>query len=111
MWRLLLAVCATRSEGFDSCSAHTHRAEATIVEEILHRDLARQVAEERDTVVCAVISVGVTEGLEVFCEVEQVRHTLDAATSSRDRRRLRDGIDTDTLVTTVDVTEATSDRL
>ena len=85
--------------------AHTHGGETAIVEEVLHRHLAGEVAEEHHAVVGAFFGRGVAQRRHLVGEVHHIVDVLDALTCCGGRGRLRDGVDTYVLLAAVDVAE------
>ena len=81
------------------------------MEEVLHSHLAGEIGEHHHAVVGAILSRCIAKRRHLVGEVHQVFHILDSLTSSGGSRRLRDGIDTHVLLTTIDIPKTTGDAL
>ena len=97
--------------GLHRAAAHAHRRESAVVVEVLHRHLAREVREERQHVVGAVLGRGVAQRSHAVGERHQVAQPQHAASRGGRRRRLRHGVDPHVLLTAVDVAETAGDGL
>ena len=97
--------------GSHGAEAHAHIREATVVEKILHGHLAGEVGEHHDTVVGTLVSTGIAQRRHTVGKVEELVHALHTGTGRCHRGRLGNGIDTDMMLTAVDVTETAGDTL
>ena len=96
--------------GAHRAAAHAHRREAAVVEEVLHRHLARQIREERQHVIGAVVRRGVAQRRHALRELHEVFEPQHAVARGGRRRRLRHGIDAHVLLAAVDIAETAGDR-
>ena len=88
---------------------HTHAGEASVVIEILHRNLLRQIGEHHHTIVRAFIRTGITQRRHTIAEIIQTIEPLDTAASGSKGRRLGNRIDTDSFLAPINITETTGD--
>ena len=75
------------------------------MEESLHSDFTGEVGEHDNTIVSALISACIAERTHAVCIVEHTIEALDATTGCGRSRRLGDTVDTNSLLTSVDLSE------
>ena len=81
------------------------------MEKRLHGHLLREVREHHDAVVSTLVGAGIAKRRHTVREVVKTIKALDARTCSSVSGRLADGVHTHPLLTSIDVTERTCDRL
>ena len=85
--------------------------ESTIVEEVLHGHVARQVAEQGGTIIGTGLSVCIAQWAHGLAVRDEFVESFYAAARSGDGGRLADGVDADFLLNAVVVAKAAGDAL